>query len=197
MKLTRTVTWLAALLLSPGPAAAEWQIKPFVGVSFGGSTTLVDAEHAAGQPNVVFGVSGMLLGDVLGLEADFGRAPGFFQSGDRNLVRSSSATTLTGNLVIALPRRLTEYTLRPYLVIGAGLMHASVESAFGALPVSSYLAAMDLGGGVTGFLTDRLGLSWEVRRFRNLAGQDPPRGVSFGAEQLSFWRANMAVAIRY
>lgn len=188
---------LALLLLSPAPVVAEWQIKPFVGLTFGGSTTFVDVEHAAGRANLVVGVTGVLLGEILGFEADFGRAPGFFQSGSSRLVLGSSATTLTGNIVIALPRRMAPYTLRPYFVAGVGLMHAEIEGSLGALRVSSTLPAIDLGGGATGFLTDRIGLSWDVRRFRSVAGKVQARGVSFGNEQLMFWRANMAVAIRY
>ena len=135
-------------------------------------------------------------------------APGFFQSGGDGeqtvgcqaagtlCVVSSSVRTLTGNVVIAVPRRLTTYTLRPYFVGGAGIMHASSEQAFGVLRVSSTLPAMDVGGGVTGFLSKRIGLGWDVRYFRSL-GTGEERGQSFGPEQLSFWRANMAVAIRY
>ena len=36
-----------------GMAATEWQIRPFVGLTFGGGTTLVDPEHAAGSANIV------------------------------------------------------------------------------------------------------------------------------------------------
>jgi hypothetical protein len=185
------------LLLLPTRGAAEWQIKPFVGLTFGGSTTLVLADEAADDANFVLGVTGVLLGSVSGVDADFGRAPGFFQSGNQQLVRSSSATTLTGSLVIAAPRRLTEYTLRPYVLVGGGVMHAAIESALDALPVSSTLPALVVGGGATGFLTDQVGLSWELRRFWSVGGGGPIRGSSFGEERLSFWRLNMAVAIRY
>ena len=195
---------LALLLLVPTRAAAEWQIKPFFGVLFGGATTLIsDVEYGAGHPHVVFGVSGMWLGEVIGIEADLGYARGFFQA-DQGLVSGSSATTLTGNVVVALPRRLARYTLRPYFVGGAGLMHASItQSPFGkGLDYSSALPAMDVGGGVTGFLSNRIGVSWEVRYFGSV-GQGPNRGLSVGpngtaaGEQLSFWRASMAIAIRY
>ena len=186
---------LAILFISPAPTAAEWQIKPFVGLTFGGGTTFVDLEHAAGRPNPAVGVTGAVLGEVFGLEADLGRAPGFFQSGGHQLVLRSSVTTFTGNIIIALPRRLTEYTLRPYFVGGAGLMRAHSEPPLGELRVSSTLPAMDFGGGATGFLTDRVGLNWDIRRFRSFSGK--LSGVSVEKEQLSFWRASMAVAIRY
>jgi hypothetical protein len=201
---------MALLVLAPSPASAEWQIKPFFGVSFGGGTTLIDVENAAGSPTRVFGVTGQLLGEVFGVEGDFGHTPGFFQSGGDSggqsvgcqasntpCVLHSAVTTLTGNLVIAMPRRLTTYTLRPYFVGGGGLMHARSEPAFGVpVGVSSTLPAMDVGGGLAGFLSKRIGLGWDVRYFRSLGtGTEPFQ--SFGPEQLSFWRANMAIAIRY
>ena len=186
---------LILLVAATPQASAEWQIKPFVGVTFGGGTTFVDLEQAAGHPNPAMGVSGMLLGDVFGVEADFGHAPGFFQRGDQHLVLDSSATTLTGNIVVALPRRLAEYTLRPYFVGGAGVMAVHIDDALGNPFISRSLQAMDLGGGVTGFLTHRVGVSWDVRYFRSI-DRTFESGLSFGSEQLSFWRANMAVVIR-
>ena len=185
-----------ALLLAGAPRAwAEWQIKPFVGATFGGVTTFVDLEHTASEPNPAIGISGVLLGNIFGIEADFGHAPGFFQRGSQQLVLDSSVTTLTGNIVVALPRRLAEYTLRPYFVGGAGFMAVRIDDALGVLNISRSLQAMDLGGGVTGFLTHRIGISWDVRYFRSI-DRTFESGLSFGSEQLSFWRANMAVAIR-
>ena len=101
-------------------------IRPFLGVTFAAGTTFVLAEGAA-SPNVVFGASGRRLGDVIGIDVDFGHAPGFFQSGDQELVLGSSAMTLTGNVVLTPPRRLTEYILGPYLVVGAGLMQVRID----------------------------------------------------------------------
>lgn len=184
------------LALSPAAASAEWQVRPFFGITFGGDTTFVDLAGAAGSPNVVIGVNGAFLRDVFGVEVDFGHAPGFFQSGNEQLVRGNSASTLTGNLIIAAPRHKTEYTLGPYLVAGFGLVHAHIEDILGVLPVNRTLPAMDIGGGVTGFLTRRIGLTWEARYFSSI-GHTKAQGVSFGGEQLSFWRAGMGLVIRY
>jgi len=187
---------LTLLLLWPARMSAEWQIRPFLGASFGGSTTLIDLDHAAGSPNVVVGVNGALLGDVIGVDVDFGRAPGFFQTGDQNLVRGSSVTTLMGNVVVAPPRHLTEYTLGPYFVLGAGLMRArSQDITNSPLSVASNLPAMDIGGGANGFLSDRIGLNWDVRYFWSVGGKE--LGGIIGPEQLSFWRASMGLVIRY
>ena len=184
------------MIVRPLPASAEWQLKPFLGITFGGDTSFLDLEGAAGHTKGAVGVSGVLLGDLVGVEGDFGATPGFFQTDDRLVVRSS-VRTLTGNAVITLPRRLTEYTLRPYFVAGGGLMRVNIEDFFSALPVSSTLPAMDVGAGVTGFLMGRIGVNWDVRYFRSVGGTDEGRGISFGSEQLSFWRANMGLAIRY
>jgi len=68
----------------------------------------------------------------------------------------------------------------------------------GALPtVGSNLAVVDVGGGVTGFITDRVGINWDVRRFGSEGGTDRMQATSIGAEQLSFWRATMAVVFRF
>jgi hypothetical protein len=61
--------------------------------------------------------------------------------------------------------------------------------------VSERLRAMDLGAGVTGFVTHRIGVSWDVRYFRSI-DRTIQKGFSLGSEQLSFWRASMAIAIR-
>ena len=198
-------SWLACVLFLSMPtatAAAEWQFKPFFAAAFAGDTTLIDLDFAAGNVHPTVGVGALWIGEILGVEADFGASPGFFSAGGNSsasgssLVRSSSVTTWTGNVVIAMPQHLTQYTLRPYLVGGGGLMHARSEGVFNPLPVASTLPAMDIGGGVTGFLTRRFGVNWDVRYFRSLGGGNPDKGLSFGPERLSFWRASMALAIR-
>ena len=190
---------LAFVVLSAGQARAEWQLRPFAGLTFGGGTTFFDNEHAAGDPNVVLGFNGVLLGELIGVEGDLGHGPGFFQSGDHKvaasiLVTSSSVTTLTGNVVIALPRRMAEYTLRPYFVAGTGLMHVRSVDPNNVLSVSTTSPAVDVGGGATGFLTDRIGVSWDVRYFHTVGGNEG--SFSIGKERLSCWRAIMALAFR-
>jgi hypothetical protein len=99
--------------------------------------------------------------------------------------------------MLTLPRRVTEYTLRPYLVGGFGLLRASTEDLVGALSITENLPAFDVGAGVTGFLTQRVGVSWDVRYFRSIGGPETTGATSVGMPRLSFWRANMALAIRY
>jgi hypothetical protein len=188
---------LGVLLVSRCAVAAEYQIRPFFGATLGGATTFIDLEKAAGKPGIALGVTAVRLGEVIGVDLDFADAPGFFESGDQRLVLGSRVTMFTGNLVVAVPRRLTEYSLRPYVVGGAGLMRVSMRDYFDALTVTDVVPAFDVGAGVIGFLTNRVGVAWELRRFQSIGGKSLDRGLTFGGEQLSFWRASMALAIRY
>ena len=181
--------------------AAERQVQLFIAVSFNGNTTFALVDYSARRPSIFYGGRARLLGEIVGVEADFGDAPGYFQPGDPNLpggpiVLHSRVTTLTGNIIVAVPRRLTEYTLRPFFVGGAGLMRARAVDIFGALPVADTLPAIDVGGGVSGFLTEQIGLAWDLRHFRSLGGNEQSSETNFG-QQLSFWRASMALAIRF
>lgn len=186
----------AILLLSGRLYAADRQIRPFVGATFGGATTFVDPEGAAGSPNLAIGVGAMFLGEVFGAEAEIADAPGFFEAG-KNLVRGSRVTTISGNVVVAAPHRLTEYLLRPYFVGGAGLMRITTTTSLGVFDQATIKPEFDLGAGVVGFLTNKVGVCWDLRRFQSIGGDTSGAGISFGDEHLSFWRATMAVAIRY
>ena len=185
------------LLISARTYADDRQIRPFIGAALRGSTTFVDPERVFGKANLVIGASAVFLGEMFGAEVDVGDAPGYFESGDNNLVRSSRVTTFSGNVVVAAPRRLTEYSLRPYFVGGGGLMRVRTTTTFNVFDISAIVPAFDVGVGVLGFVTNRAGMSWDVRRFQTLSSNPGKSGLSFGREYLSFWRATMAVAIRY
>lgn len=188
----------AALLVLgvPASARAELQLRPFLGLAFGTSTTFTpDPAGGDKSPKLVYGASGGFLGEFIGVEADFARWSGFLTPNEATIT-GSTVTTLMGNVVVALPRRLAEYTLRPYFGGGAGLVRVSVEQTLEGLNYSRNMTGIDLGGGVTGFLTQRIGVNWDIRHFR-AHGPDVLSGDSFGPERISFWRANMALAIRY
>jgi hypothetical protein len=202
----RCAATAAAILLIYVPRADgaewEWQLKPFIAGTYGGESTFLFVRQTLppfdNYAHVAFGVNALFLGEVFGVEADFGHTPGFFQGIEAPLVTDSGVTTVTGNVVVAMPKRLAQYTLRPYLVGGAGLMHIRYDTGPGLqtpLQTLSNLQAMDLGAGVTGFLTRRIGVSWDVRYFSSI---DRTRevGQSIGSEHLTFWRASMALAIR-
>ena len=184
-------------VVAPAAAAADRQIRPLFGVVFAGDTTIVDLENAAGQPHATIGVNAAMLGDMFGVDVDLARTGGFFQSGDKHLVLDSSVLTLMGDLVVAAPRRLTEYSLRLYLVAGGGIMRVSKVDYFDLFDIDDVLPAYDVGAGALGFVTNRVGVSWEVRRFQSLGGSNQLTGLTLGRERLTFWRASMALVVRY
>jgi hypothetical protein len=173
-----------------------------MGGTFGGETTFVDSEAAAGggknrgKLNLAIGGSAVFLGEMFGTEIEVADAPGFFQS-DKNLVRHSRVTTISGNVIVAAPRRMTEYSLRPYVVAGAGLMYVTKTTSLSVFDISRIAPSFDVGVGVVGFVTNRFGVSWDIRRFQMIDRNNGNGGQTFGDERLSFWRATMAVAIRY
>lgn len=189
---------LGMLVFVPGQSAAEWYLKPFVGWGLGGETTLYDPDFAVGRRHGMFGVSVMLLGEVFGIEGDVALGPAFFESArTESLVVGSSLTTVSGSVVVAVPRRLTQYTLRPYAVAGAGLIRAQVDdpTSFFEFPVN--MAGLNVGGGLTGFVTERVGVNWDLRYVRSFSGGVEGVDPRVGGPRLAFWRASMALTLRY
>ncbi len=152
---------------------------------------------AAGKLHGTFGVNTAILGEIVGIDVDVAHTPGFFQIGDPSeLVIASSVTTVTANVVVSAPRRFTEYVLRPYIVGGAGVMHIRMEDVFQVFAFTETRPTIDVGVGAVGFITKRVGVAWEVRRFQGIGAQQQ-NGLSLGGEKLSFWRGTMAVAVRF
>ena len=96
-------------------------------MKFGGSTSIVDLELAAGKKKLVLGIAALKIGDgMIGFEGEFGNIAGFFGNEEvaaiEPLVKSGSyVNDLTGSLVLALPPGATGGGLRPYIVAGGGL----------------------------------------------------------------------------
>ena len=186
------------LLLAPHAALAQTDllIVPFVGGKFAGRTTIAIAEPTASNKKITFGVSTMILtASVLGVEGDVEQTPQFFGQGIRRTVTSSVVTTLTGNVVITVPKVITQESLRPYLVSGVGLMHAQVSTTAGILDTKSNLLGLDIGGGVVGLVSPRAGARFELRHFKNLTNDSG--AVTIGGTRLSFWRATAGLVLRY
>ncbi len=76
-------------------------------------------------------------------------------------------------------------------------MRVRTTTASNVFDISSTIPAVDVGAGIVGFLTNRVGVCWEIRRFQGI-GSTTTAGLTWSDEErLSFWRATMAVAIRY
>ncbi len=191
------VAVLLLLATPPATAHADWLITPFLGTSFGGETNFLIFEEGAGR-RVTLGASvALLTGGILGLEADVGHTPGFFEGDDPlGLVLTSRVTTVSGNVIVAAPLALTRESLRPYLVGGLGLMQARSKHVAGFFPVEQDLLGLTVGAGAIGFVTERTGLRFDVRHIKAISGEDG-RFARPGVSRLSFWRATAGLAIRY
>jgi hypothetical protein len=197
--LSRSAPVLAALLVwtCPSTAAADWLLTPFIGSSFAPETTLLIFEEGAGRTLTLGGSAALLTDGIFGLEADFGHTPGFFEGDDPlGLVLSSRVTTLTGNVIVAVPLSVTRESLRPYVVFGAGLLQARSKHAGGLFPVDQNLLGVDIGAGAIGMVTPRTGLRFDVRYIKAASGADGPFARP-GLSRLSFWRGTAGVVIRY
>lgn len=189
---------LAWLLCLPAGAAADLRVAPYGGLVFGGSTTLYDPEDAAARRKVALGSAFYFLADRgLGVELDVSYIPGFFEQ-DRSvrLVERSSVTTVMGNVIVAIPSRLSRSGLRLFVLGGPGLIRARMDDVFRVAPFRSKLLGLTVGGGAEGFLTDRVGLRWDLRYFRELTGNNGGGTLGGGDTDLRFWRASMGVVIK-
>lgn len=194
---------------SPRAASADWLFTPFVGLTFKGDTTLIDLstadfEPASSKVHWNFGGSVTWLGGgPFGVEGLFAYTPGFFQAGEASGPVSSSRTmVLMGNIVLAAPRGWNEYGLRPLVSGGFGLLHASAqdldEVELYAKPVN--LFGYNIGGGAVGYLSDRVGLRFDLRYFSEVRPKNDPEIVgifSFAPVELSYWTTSVGVVIKY
>jgi len=184
------------------PAAGSAQdllLVPFFGAKFGGHTNIVDPASPAepgGATKPTFGVSAVVLGNgVLGVEGDLEHTAHFFERGIGGLIAQSNVTTLTGNVVFAVPRQITQESLRPYVVAGVGLLYVHIQTQANIFNTNSSLLGLDVGGGVIGMLSPRAGARFELRHFKNLTQDD--EAVTFGSTRLSFWRLTAGLVLRY
>ena len=194
---------LAAFVSITSDARADWLLSPFIGTTFAGESTssfipFASAQEAVGAKHWLFGGSaGWLSDQVLGVEADFAFVPGIFQNDDPfNLVLASSALTVSGNVIVAVPLTVTRESLRPYVIGGLGLLHATAEDLECLLlcePLDEL--ALQLGGGAIGMVSDRAGVRFDLRHARTLRREDTLTGDR--RAKLSFWRATVGVVIRY
>jgi hypothetical protein len=192
-----------ALLAMPRPAAAEWHFTPMLGTTFGGSTTLVDLEFntkgegATGQIHPNFGGAVTLLGGgIFGVESVVLWTPGFFQTGDLDILKKSRTVSVMGNLVLTAPRHLTEYSLRPFVSAGFGLLHAStLETQKEVLPVKANLPGFDVGGGAIGFFSQRTGIRFDLRYHTSLYRPGEDASVN-GRVHLRYMTAGVGLVIR-
>ena len=203
----RVLAVVGVLLFSvPDTARADWQITPFLGLTFKGNTTLLDYEQAAGKTHWTFGAAVTVMGSgPVGVEGVVVYTPGFFQQDNPPAfdgltppdILESRTLALMGNIVLTTPRSWNEYGLRPFVSGGIGLLHAKATDALAFTPVNTNLLGYNVGGGAVGFLDERVGLRFDLRYFSNLKPSDDPELSVTGRVHLSYWTSSVGVVLKY
>jgi opacity protein-like surface antigen len=186
-----------ALCLAPATASAEWILTPFIGASFAaGSDTVDDVidEALEGSKMTYGGTLTYLGGGILGFEVDLGYAPNYFEPGDDlpGDVDNSNYMSLMGNVILSTPRG----AFRPYVTAGAGMLKTFVDGPDDAFDVDRNALGFNLGGGVFGFFTDRVGIRGDVRYFRQMTEADDDE-LDFDVTAFRFWRGSVGVSFRF
>ena len=200
MRLRRFLLVVASLLAMPSTASADFFLVPFAGVKFGGSTSIVDLELAAGTKKLVLGVAALKLDNgILGYEVEFGNISGYFGNEDLALSQpvvkgGSYVTDLTGSVVLALPPGVTGGGLRPYAVIGGGFIHAEAEDFLEVFQVRRTVPAINLGVGAIGLLTPTVGVRFDVRHMRSLSKD---ASVGLVGRRIAYSRFTVGLLLRF
>jgi len=199
---TAALAFAVVLCGSAHDARADFLFIPFIGGTFAGRTaSLTGLEEGGGSQRLTFGGSGgWLSSDVFGVEGDFSYVPGIFQRNTeraipQGLIFDSSVLTLSGSVIVAVPQRVSGYSLRPYLTSGVGLIQTNFnyDDVFPTVDDNSF--GFNVGGGAIGFLTQRTGVRFELRHFRTFDREPNPLSLEV-LPRLSFWRFTVGVVIR-
>ena len=162
---------LVVALLAPATVQADGIFTAFGGASFGGD----QSERVTTWGLSVAGMAG----GVFGFELDFGQTAK--AETDAVFVIDGRTTTLTGNLIVGVPLG----PVRPYAVGGLGWVRTDVGAADGSTGRDDGLA-VDFGGGLMGFLGDRVGVRIDLRYFRAISAGDD--FLDFEFKNLNFVR---------
>jgi len=201
LNLTARAATLATLLFvvlcgSPRETRADSLFMPFIGGTFARETVFnIGVEQGEGSTHVIFGGSASWLSaGILGVEGEFAYAPRFFEVDNPiSDIVGSNLFTLSGNVIVAVPLSVTEYSLRPYAIGGVGLIHSGITYDLQS-PVDDNSMGFNVGGGAIGFLTRRTGVRFELRHFRTFERE--PSDFGDVGPRVGFWRFTVGVVIR-
>jgi hypothetical protein len=187
--------FLTILFAAAAPARADFFFTPFAAVKFAGDASIIDLESGASNAKFALGgMAGFLSDGLFGVEADVTYVPRFFERSSSSLVARSHVLTFMGNVMVAAPRSVTQYSLRPFVSGGAGLMSINIDDVANAIPIDSNLFGVNVGGGAMGPLSNSLDVRFELRWFKSVTAGDAMPLLPRSA--LSFWRAAVGLTIR-
>jgi opacity protein-like surface antigen len=184
-RLAALTMWLTAAAV---PAHAQGFISPFLGFDFAGDhaafcVSLLNCEERRLDWGVAFGA----MGNGLGFEEEIAYSPDFF---GKTAGAESSVLTLMSNLMLIVPAG----PIRPYGIIGVGLIRPHNKFDANALDLSNNEFGWDIGGGINIFLTHGFGLRGDIRHLHTF--EDVTLGVLTN-EKLDFWRGSAGLTFRF
>lgn len=186
---------IALLLALPGVARADIFVVPFAGLKFGGSTSIVDLDLAASKRKLTLGGSAVYLSNrIIGYEVDFGSITGYFENADQGLIKPGSyVIDLSANALLSLPPGATGGGLRPYLVVGGGLIHAEAEDFFEIFQIRRTVPSVTVGAGAVGLISNTVGVRFDLRHLRSLS-----KDASFGlvGRRIAYSRLTIGLLLR-
>jgi len=202
-----TTLVLIASAAAPSKASADWLFTPFVGWNWGGTANLFSGDDFDDEfeQKAMFGASfGWMGAGIIGLEADLGYSPNFFEqtAGSGNFeFGDSNLTTFMGNLIIGIPiGGQSGVGFRPYAVGGVGVIKSRIDGAEDLFEIDSTNWGFNVGAGAMFFFNDKVGLRGDVRYFRSLQDDDLEDLDDFpdvGLANFRFWRGTVGVTIRF
>ena len=184
----------SVLLIAPAAASGQGYLTAFVGGNFGGSSGVSLDESINDTSKLDFGARvGILGGGIFGGEFEVGYTPNFYGKG--TVFDSSSVLTLMGNLVLGIPAG----PVRPYAVIGLGLIRRTIDYAQGqgqpGVAVTDSRVAYDIGGGVSLFFSQHVGINADFRYFRNFSTGNIV--MDMPDEKFNYARGAIGVAFKF
>jgi opacity protein-like surface antigen len=178
-------TALAVFGAAPARASAQTFLTPFAGVTFG---------NDAPTEKFTTGASLTFMGKVAGFEVDFGYTPDFFnQETDFVVIGDSNVVTLMGNLLIGVG----DGPIRPYGVVGLGLIRSRVDGGDFFKRVTTNDTGFDVGFGVIGMVSDHVGLRGDVRYFRSFADPSNDNDFDVVLGKFDYWQTTAGISFKF
>ena len=135
-------------------------------------------------------------GGIIGAEVGLGYSPSFVP--ETSVSAAVKALSLMGNIVVGIPiGGTTDTGVRPYASAGVGLFRVTAKESDFLDRINSNDFAFNVGVGVTGFFSDRVGIRGDIRYFRTLADEKSGSGVDVSLGDLNFLRATVGAAFRF
>jgi len=180
------------LLLAPAAASAQGYLTVFVGGNFGGDSGVSLDQSIGDTSKLNFGARlGTMSAGIFGGEIDLGYTRDFYGKG--TIFDSSNVLTLMGNVVVGFPAG----PIRPYVLAGVGVIRRTVDylPPSSLTNVSDSRAAYDIGGGVTFFVGEHVGINGDLRYFRNFSTGN--NVLDLPNEHFNYARGSVGVTFRF